>query len=94
MLRSDGKFKVKSFCQKLLVREEIRFSKPFGVDPKGAKERGTILTAENLRKRNITYVSWCYMCKCSGEEVDHLLLHCEWHRGCGGWFWTTLEYSG
>ena len=21
-------------------------------------------------------VAWCCMCKCSGESVDHLLLHC------------------
>ena len=22
-------------------------------------------------------MEWCYMCKKSGESVDHLLLHCE-----------------
>lgn len=38
--------------------------------------RGSILTTEDVRKRSITHISWCYyMCKCSGEEVDHLLLH-------------------
>ena len=21
-------------------------------------------------------VDWCYMCKCNGETMDHLLLHC------------------
>ena len=36
---------------------------------------GKILTAENLRRRHITLVSWCYMCKANGESVDHLLLH-------------------
>jgi hypothetical protein len=36
-----------------------------------------ILTHDNLRKRNIVVVDWCYMCKKNGESVDHLLLHCE-----------------
>lgn len=35
--------------------------------------KGAILTAKNLRRR-IRHVSWCYMCNCSGEDVDHLLL--------------------
>lgn len=34
-----------------------------------------ILTPENLGKRRITYVSWCFMCKSAGENIDHLLLH-------------------
>lgn len=29
---------------------------------------------ENLRKRMVVCVSWCYMCKEAGEVVDHLLL--------------------
>ena len=31
---------------------------------------------DNLRKRNIWILDWCYMCKCNGESVDHLFLHC------------------
>lgn len=34
-----------------------------------------ILTPENLGKRRINYVSWCFMCKSAGENIDHLLLH-------------------
>ena len=37
---------------------------------------GRILTAENLRRRRVTIVSWYCMCKADGESVDHLLLHC------------------
>jgi hypothetical protein len=37
---------------------------------------GKILTAYNLRKRNIVLVNWCSMCKANGESVDHLLIHC------------------
>jgi hypothetical protein len=35
-----------------------------------------ILTLDNLRKRNIIVMEWCYMCKNSGESIDHLFLHC------------------
>ena len=37
---------------------------------------GKILTIDNLRKRRIIVLDWCYMCKRCGELVDHLLLHC------------------
>ena len=31
---------------------------------------GKILTHDNLRKRNIVVVEWCYMCKKNGKSVD------------------------
>ena len=37
---------------------------------------GKILTIDNLRKRRIIVLNWCYMCKRCGESMDHLLLHC------------------
>jgi len=37
---------------------------------------GKILTLNNLQKRNIIVMEWCYMCKTSGESIDHLFLHC------------------
>ena len=37
---------------------------------------GKCLTIENLRKRKVWILDWCYMCKCNGEPVDHLFLHC------------------
>ena len=54
---------------------------------------GRILTAENLRKRNIILVSWCCMCKQDGETVTHLLLHCILLEKYGIWFlgiWSSL----
>ena len=36
---------------------------------------GKILT-DNLHKRHVLVLVWCYMCKNCGESVDHLLLHC------------------
>ena len=35
-----------------------------------------ILTMQNLRRRHVMVIDWCYMCKASGESTDHLLLHC------------------
>ena len=37
---------------------------------------GKILITDNLHKRRIIVLDWCYMCKRCGELVDHLLLHC------------------
>ena len=36
---------------------------------------GKILTTDNLRKRRIIVLYWCYMCKRGGESIDHLLFH-------------------
>ena len=36
---------------------------------------GKILTTDNLCKRHILVLDWCYMCKSCGELVDHPLLH-------------------
>ncbi|XP_050249419.1 uncharacterized protein LOC126696758 [Quercus robur] len=35
-----------------------------------------ILTGDNLRGRGMDFVDQCIMCRCNGETVDHLLLHC------------------
>ena len=37
---------------------------------------GKCLMIDNLRKRKVWILDWCYMCKCNGELVDHLFLHC------------------
>jgi hypothetical protein len=39
-------------------------------------EWSRILTCDNLRWQGMVMVRWCCLCKCSGETVDHLLLHC------------------
>ena len=36
-----------------------------------------ILTINNLVKRELSLVNWCCLCRCEGETVDHLLLHCK-----------------
>ena len=37
---------------------------------------GKILIIDNLRKIKVRIIDWCYMCKCNGESIDYLLLHC------------------
>ena len=37
---------------------------------------GKILKIDHLRKRKVRIIDLCYVCKCNGEFVDHLLLHC------------------
>ena len=36
---------------------------------------GTILTIDNLHKKKVLILDWCYMCKSNGVLVDHILLH-------------------
>ena len=37
---------------------------------------GNVLIIDNLWKRDLFIQEWCCMCKRSGEDVDHLFLHC------------------
>ena len=32
---------------------------------------------DNLRIKGFTFVDWYVICRCYGETMDHLLLHCE-----------------
>ena len=34
-------------------------------------------SCDNLTKHGFTFVGWCYMCQCSGETVDCLLIYYE-----------------
>ena len=45
---------------------------------------GRVLTTDRLRKMGCTIMDWCCLCKCNGESVDHLLLHC----GEVFWLWS------
>jgi hypothetical protein len=39
--------------------------------------QGKILTIDNLCRRRIWVLDWCFMCKRAAESVNHLMLHCE-----------------
>jgi hypothetical protein len=45
-----------------------------------------ILTLDNLKKRHIIVIDRCYMCKKTGESVDHLFLH----RDVASALWSSL----
>jgi hypothetical protein len=49
-----------------------------------------ILTCENLRKRGYFITSWCCMCRCNGETVEHLLLHCHVAGALWNWIFKTF----
>uniref|UniRef100_A0A2N9G2D1 Reverse transcriptase domain-containing protein n=1 Tax=Fagus sylvatica TaxID=28930 RepID=A0A2N9G2D1_FAGSY len=49
-----------------------------------------ILTCENLRKRGYYITSWCCMCRCNGETVEHLLLHCPVAGALWNWIFKTF----
>ena len=36
-----------------------------------------ILTGDILWYRGFDFVDWCILCRCNGESVNHLLLHCD-----------------
>ena len=50
---------------------------------------GKILTCDNLMKQGQTLVGWFCPCRCSGEMVDHLLLHCFMAAG----LWSFVFHS-
>jgi hypothetical protein len=52
---------------------------------------GKILTLDNLWKRNVMVMEWCYVCKHCGESIDHLLLHCEVATELWNVFFQLLE---
>ena len=48
--------------------------------------QGKILTLDNLRRRGIWVLDWCFVCKKAGESVNHLLIHCEYAQE----LWTMI----
>ena len=49
-----------------------------------------ILTTNNLRKRCIIFLDWCYMCKRCGESMDHLLHHLLLHCPIAFVLWSLV----
>jgi hypothetical protein len=48
---------------------------------------GKILTLDNFRKWHVIVINKCYMCKKTGESVDHFLLHCD----VASALWSSLQ---
>nr|XP_023874114.1 uncharacterized protein LOC111986661 [Quercus suber] len=50
-----------------------------------------ILTGDNLPDRGFDFVDWCIMCRCNGETVNHLLLHCD--KAYQLWSWVFKSFG-
>ena len=84
-LRRNGRFDIRSFYDSLCESSHVAFPwKSIWRTKAPLRVRffawmvawNKILTCDNLIKRGYTMTSWCCMCKCNGETVDHLLIHC------------------
>ena len=54
---------------------------------------GKILTCDNLMRKGYVLASWCCMCRCSRETMDHLLLHCKVAREVWNFIFQSLGIS-
>ena len=48
----------------------------------------------SLMRRGYSMAEWCSMCRCSGEIVDHLLLHCNIAHELWSFIFQSLGFSG
>ena len=93
-LRKNGRFDIRSFYDALRDSPHVVFPWKSIWHTKAPRRVrffvcsaawNKILTCDNLSKRGYTLVSWCCMCRCIGETVDHLLIHCS--EASALWSW-------
>jgi hypothetical protein len=93
-LRKNGRFDVRSFYDALRDSPHVVFPWRSIWRTKAPRRVrffvwsaawNKILTCDNLAKRGYTLVSWCCMCCCNGETVDHLLIHCSVASALWSW---------
>uniref|UniRef100_A0A7N2LQE6 Uncharacterized protein n=1 Tax=Quercus lobata TaxID=97700 RepID=A0A7N2LQE6_QUELO len=84
-LKGDGNFDTRSYYHAIRGASNSLFPWKGVWKPKIPKRvafflwtaaHGRILTLDNLMLRGRSLATWCCMCCCDGESVDHLLLHC------------------
>jgi hypothetical protein len=98
-LKTNGIFDVRSYYSSLRESPDIAFPWKCIWCTKAPRRAcffvwtaawNKILTCDNLRKRGYNLPSWCCMCCCNGESVDHLLLHCPIAGGLWSWIFQTF----
>jgi len=52
-----------------------------------------ILTLDNLMLRGRPLANWFCMCRCNGESMDHLLIHCHVANYLLGFYASGFRYS-
>lgn len=81
ILTGNGQFDIRSYYEALRGSTGVCFPCKSGVIK--LLERwllawktmwGKFFTYENLMKRRITLVNWCYKCRCNGENAYHLIV--------------------
>uniref|UniRef100_A0A7N2M263 Importin N-terminal domain-containing protein n=1 Tax=Quercus lobata TaxID=97700 RepID=A0A7N2M263_QUELO len=84
-LKGDGKFDIRSYYHAIRGASNSLFPWKGVWKPKIPRRvafflwtaaHGRILTLDNLMLKGRPLATWCCMCCCDGESVDHLLLHC------------------
>jgi hypothetical protein len=88
-LRKNGRFDIRSFYDALRDSPHVSRVRFFVWSAAWNK----ILTCDNLSKRGYTLVSWCCMCCCNGETVDHLLIHCSMASALWSWILGVFGIS-
>lgn len=56
--------------------------------------REVILMAENLRKWKVVCLSWCFLWRETGEDVEHICYIANKSRGYGGYLWMIWRFLG
>ncbi len=99
-LRRNGRFDIRSWYDALRAATPVAFPWRIIWRTKAARRVqffvwtaawNKILTCDNLIRRGYSIISWCCMCKCSGETVDHLLIHCQVARCL--WCWILRAFG-
>jgi hypothetical protein len=54
---------------------------------------GRILTTDNLRRRRVLVLDYCWLCKRNGESIPHLLMHCSFSTEIWNFFLNIFGIS-
>ena len=54
---------------------------------------GKILTCDNSMRKGYVLAGWYCMCRCCGETMDHLLLHCQVARTVWNFIFRSFGIS-
>lgn len=56
--------------------------------------KGCDIDCGELRRGSITYISWCFMCRCLGEKSRSSCCIVRWLYYCARWSLVNLKHNG